>query len=171
MGYGLLVQRYAPDGDLSKVTDAEISKAALDTIPEVWPVFWAFRVMVACGVLMLAYFVLAGLYSLSNRVETTRWLLWGAVLMIPIPFLACEAGWLVAEVGRQPWTVYEVLPTWLSASTHSVPYMIASLSGFLVLYTIFAIIEVALMLHFIRKGPEDSTPSDATARVAAAAAY
>jgi cytochrome d ubiquinol oxidase subunit I len=171
MGYGLLVQRYAPDGDLSKVTDAEVDKAALDTIPEVWLVFWAFRVMVACGVLMLAYFVLAGLYSLSNRVQNTRWFLWGAVLMIPIPFLACEAGWLVAEVGRQPWTVYEVLPTWLSASTHSVPYMVTSLSGFLVLYTIFAIIEITLMLHFIRKGPEDSSPSSDPSRAAAAAAY
>jgi cytochrome bd ubiquinol oxidase subunit I len=58
-------------------------------------------------------------------------------------------------VGRQPWTVYEVLPTWLSASTHSVSYMIFSLAGFMILYTIFAIIEVTLMVHFIRKGPEE----------------
>jgi len=156
LGYGFLVLRYAPDGDLSKVTDAMIEKAALDTLPEVWIIFWAFRAMVACGVLMIAYFVLAWLFTLADRVHTTRWFQWAAVLMIPVPFIACEAGWLVAEVGRQPWTVYEVLPTWMSASTHSVGYMIASLGGFVVLYTIFAIIELYLMVYFIRRGPEDA---------------
>jgi cytochrome d ubiquinol oxidase subunit I len=82
--------------------------------------------------------------------------------MIAVPFLACEAGWLVAEVGRQPWTVYETLPTWLSVSTHSEAYMIFSLSGFILLYTIFAIIEMFLMLHFIRKGPDE--PEEAAHR-------
>lgn len=170
-GYALLAQRYAPDGDFTKLTEADIQKAAFDTIPEVWIVFWAFRVMVGFGVLMLAYFVLASLFTLSNKVEHSRWFLWGAVLMIAAPYLACEAGWIVAEVGRQPWTVYEVLPTWLSASTHSVTYMAFSLGGFVLLYTIFAIIEVYLMVHFIRKGPDDgSTPGHAP-HGAAAAAY
>lgn len=171
MGYGLLVLRYAPDGDLSKVTDADIQKAALDTLPEVWVVFWAFRIMVACGVLMLAYFLLSILFSLADRVQNERWFLWAAVLMIPIPFLACEMGWLVAEVGRQPWTVFEVLPTWMSASTHSVNYMIASLTGFLVLYTIFAIIEAALMVYFIRKGPDEPSASAAPGSRPAAVVY
>ncbi len=75
--------------------------------------------------------------------------------MVAVPFLACEFGWLVAEVGRQPWTVNEILPTWLSASTHSVGYMVFSLAGFILLYTAFAIVEVYLMLLFIRKGPEE----------------
>ncbi|MFS8038326.1 cytochrome ubiquinol oxidase subunit I [Xanthobacter sp. AM11] len=155
VGYGFLVQRYAPGGDLTKVTDADILRAARDAIPEVWIVFWSFRVMVGFGLLMLAYMVLATLMSLTNKVEHQRWFQWVGVLMIPVPFLACEMGWLVAEAGRQPWSVYEMLPTWLSASTHSVPYMIFSISGFVLLYTIFAIVEVFLMLHFIRKGPED----------------
>lgn len=155
VGYGFLVQRYAPGGDLTKVTDADVVKAARDTVPEVWIVFWAFRVMVGFGLVMLAYMVLAMLMSLGNRVQDSRWFLWSAVLMIPVPFLACEMGWLVAEVGRQPWTVNEMLPTWLSVSTHSTAYMIFSLSGFILLYTIFAIIEIFLMLHFIRKGPEE----------------
>lgn len=155
VGYGLLVQRYAPDGDLTKITDADIEQAARDAIPQVWIVFWSFRFMVALGLLMLAYMVLALMMSLGNRVERQRWFQWAAVLMIPAPFIACEMGWLVAEVGRQPWSVYEVLPTWLSASTHSVGYMIFSLTGFVLLYTVFAIVEVFLMLHFIRKGPDD----------------
>jgi cytochrome d ubiquinol oxidase subunit I len=155
VGYGFLVLRYAPQGDLSKVTDADVARAARDTIPEVWIVFWSFRAMVGLGLLMLSYLVLATLMTLSHQVDRHRWFQWGAVLMIAAPFLTCEFGWLVAEVGRQPWTVNEMLPTWLSVSTHSVPYMVFSLGGFLLLYTAFAIVEVYLMLHFIRRGPEE----------------
>jgi cytochrome d ubiquinol oxidase subunit I len=68
----------------------------------------------------------------------------------------CEAGWLTAEVGRQPWTVFEILPTWLSASTHSVDYMLFSLSGFVLLYTLFLVIELILMVRAVRKGPEET---------------
>ncbi|QFR34419.1 cytochrome ubiquinol oxidase subunit I [Ancylobacter sp. TS-1] len=161
VGYGFLVQRYAQNGDLSTVTDADIARAARDTIPEVWIVFWAFRAMVGFGLLMLAYMVLAALMSLTNQVERSPWFLRGAVAMIAVPFLACEAGWLVAEVGRQPWSVYEMLPTWLSASTHSTAYMIFSISGFVLLYTIFAVVEMFLMVHFIRKGPEEHGTSGA----------
>lgn len=155
LGYALLAQRYAPEGDVTRLTEADIDRAARDVIPEVWIIFWAFRIMVACGLLMLAYLVLGMMLSLTRQVEGRRWFLRGAVAMIAIPFLACEAGWVVAEVGRQPWTVYEVLPTWLSASTHSETYMIFSISGFVLLYTIFAVIEGFLMVHFIRKGPDD----------------
>ncbi len=155
-GYALLVQRYAKDGDLANVTDADIARAAKDAIPEVWIVFWAFRAMVGLGLLMLAYFVLAVIHTLRNDVEQRRWFLHAAVWMIPVPFLAAETGWIVAEVGRQPWTVYEVLPTWLSASSHGVGYMLFSLAGFMILYTAFAIIEVVLMLQLIRKGPDEA---------------
>ena len=161
VGYGFLVQRYAPDGDLSKITEADVEQAARDAIPRVWIVFWSFRIMVALGLLMLAYMVLALMMSLGNKVERQRWFQWSAVLMIPVPFIACEMGWLVAEVGRQPWSVYEMLPTWLSASTHSVGYMVFSLTGFIVLYTVFAIVEVFLMIHFIRKGPSGPETSAA----------
>lgn len=170
-GYATLVQRYVADGDVTKATDADIQRAARDTIPEVWLVFWAFRIMVGLGLLMLAYFVMAGLFTLRNNVQNQRWFLHVAVWMIPIPFLACEAGWVVAEVGRQPWAVYEVLPTWLSASTHSFEYMAFSLAGFMVLYTIFAIIEFYLMVHFIRKGPDEHAGDTGPSAVVPAAAY
>lgn len=171
VGYGLLVQRYAPDGDLTRITDADVDRAAFDTLPEVWIIFWAFRAMVGFGVLMLGYFVLSTMLSLTNRVEKLRWFQWSAVLMIPAPYIACEAGWIVAEMGRQPWTVYEVLPTWLSASTHSVTYMAFSVAGFVLLYTLFAIIEVYLMVHFIRKGPGDGAPPGASPHASAVPAY
>ncbi len=153
LGYGFLAQRYAPN--LSKVTAAQIHRAALDSIPPVAAVFWAFRMMVGLGLLMLAFFVLAMLYTLPNIVQTKTWFLRVAVWMIPVPFLANECGWLTAELGRQPWTVYGVLPTWMSASTHSVGYMAFSLIGFVTLYTGFIIVEMYLMTRAVRQGPED----------------
>ncbi|MEO8837138.1 MAG: cytochrome ubiquinol oxidase subunit I, partial [Herbaspirillum sp.] len=145
LGYGFLVQRYAPD--VTKATEQQIATAARDTIPQVSVIFWSFRMMVAMGLAMLAFFVLATIFTMRHSVEHKRWFLKIAVWMIPIPFLACELGWLVAEMGRQPWTVYGVLPTWMSASTHSIGYMIFSLVGFLALYTVFIIIEMYLMLR------------------------
>ncbi len=153
LGYGFLVQRYAPH--LSEVTPAQIERAAKDTIPPVAAVFWSFRFMVGLGLLMMAFFVLATLYSLRNRIQKKTWILKVAVWMIPVPFLANEAGWLVAELGRQPWTVYGVLPTWMSASTHSVGYMVFSLIGFVTLYSIFIGIEMYLMIRAIRIGPTE----------------
>ncbi|WP_049621500.1 cytochrome ubiquinol oxidase subunit I [Frateuria defendens] len=153
LGYGFLVQRYAPD--VTKATEADIAAASRDTIPQVAPVFWSFRAMVVLGLCMLAFFVLALIYTMRNNVERQRWLLKIAVCMIPVPFIANETGWLVAELGRQPWTVYGVLPTWMSASTHSLGYMIFSLIGFVSLYTVFIVIEMYLMVRTIRRGPDD----------------
>ncbi|HYW93801.1 MAG TPA: cytochrome ubiquinol oxidase subunit I [Gammaproteobacteria bacterium] len=156
LGYALLLERYAPD--VSKASPAQIGKAARDTIPPVFPVFWSFRIMVAAGFAMLALFILAVLYSIRNQVSDRPWLLRLAFWSLPVPFIANFAGWVVAEMGRQPWTVYGQLPTWLSASTHSVGYMVFSLSGFVLLYSIFIVIEMSLMVKFVRQGPDDGGP-------------
>jgi cytochrome bd ubiquinol oxidase subunit I len=171
LGYGFLLQRYAPD--VTTATDDQITTAARDAIPQVAPVFWSFRLMVALGLAMLAYFVLAVIYTMRNMVERRRWFLTIAVWMIPVPFIACEMGWLVAELGRQPWTVFGVLPTWMSASTHSVGYMIFSLIGFVTLYTIFIIVEMYLMVRTIRLGPDDAhgSHSSHTSQAARLAGY
>ena len=153
LGYGFLAQRYAPD--LRQITPAQVQRAARDVMPPVAAVFWSFRVMVALGLLMLAYFVIAVLYTLRNRIQRKNWLLKAAMWMIPVPFIANEAGWLVAELGRQPWTVFGVLPTWMSASTHSVAYMAFSLVGFVTLYSIFIAVEIYLMVRAIRLGPAE----------------
>lgn len=153
LGYALLVQRYVED--VSQATDAQIAKAAADTIPPVAPVFWSFRVMVVAAFLMMAFLILAVIYSLRGTLHRHNGFLRLAPWMIPVPFIANEAGWIVAELGRQPWTVYGQLPTWLSASTHSVGYMIFSLVGFVLLYTLFIVIEMFLMVKFIRLGPSE----------------
>jgi cytochrome d ubiquinol oxidase subunit I len=155
LGYGFLVKRYAADQDVSKATDADIVKASKDSIPNVFAIFWVFRAMVACGLLMLAYFVISVILSLRGDVHRQRTFLKLAPWMIPVPFIACEMGWATAEVGRQPWTVFGVLPTWMSASTHSVGHMVFSLVGFVLLYTIFIIVEAFLMVRAVRQGPEE----------------
>jgi cytochrome d ubiquinol oxidase subunit I len=158
LGYGFLVGAYAPEQDPTKATDADIARAARDAIPPVGLVFWSFRLMVGFGLMMLMFFVLAAIYSFRNQVQHKRWFQRVSLLFIPVPFLACEMGWITAEVGRQPWTVYEMLPTWMSASTHSVAYLVFSLCGFVLLYSVFILIEMFLMVKFIRKGPEESEP-------------
>jgi cytochrome d ubiquinol oxidase subunit I len=151
LGYGFLAQRYA--SNVGAITPAQVQQAARDSIPPVAAVFWSFRFMVGFGLLMLAFFVLAMIYTMRNQVQEKRWFLTAAVWMIPVPFLANEAGWLVAELGRQPWTVFGVLPTWMSVSSHSVGYMVFSLTGFVVLYSIFIAVEMYLMVRSIRQGP------------------
>lgn len=170
LGYGFLVKRYAADQDVSKATEADIAKAAKDTIPNVFVIFWTFRIMVACGLLMLAYFVISVILSLRGDVHRQRTFLKVAPWMIPVPFIACEMGWVTAEVGRQPWTVFGLLPTWMSASTHSVGYMIFSLVGFVLLYMVFIVVEMFLMIKFIRKGPDTSHGDDAPHTMPASAA-
>ena len=76
-----------------------------------------------------------------------------AVAMIPAPWIAAEMGWFVAEYGRQPWTVDGVLPTALSVSHLSVADLLITLAGFTIFYSVLFVIEIALMLKYIRKGP------------------
>lgn len=151
LGYGLLVKRYAPD--VVDATDADIKKAVDDSIPKVAPLFWSFRVMVAMGVIMLVLFALAFYESARHRIGQKRWLLKFALIALPAPWIACEVGWFVAEYGRQPWTIAEVLPTHLSVSTLSAGDVMGSLFGFVFFYTVLLIAEMYLMIRYARRGP------------------
>ena len=73
--------------------------------------------------------------------------------MLPAPWIASELGWVVAEYGRQPWTIYGVLPTHMSVSTLSVNSLYGSLAGFIGFYTVLLIVEIYLMQKFARQGP------------------
>jgi cytochrome d ubiquinol oxidase subunit I len=157
LGYAMLLMRYAPD--LSDATPAQIEQAARDAIPPVWLTFWSFRLMIGMAFLMLIYMIAMATYSLSKQCVAQSFLLKISIWLLPVPFLACELGWLTAELGRQPWTVYEKLPTWISASTHTAGYLIFSLTGFTLIYLLFIIIEMFLMVKFVRKGPDDPAPA------------
>ncbi|HAS6090025.1 cytochrome ubiquinol oxidase subunit I [Vibrio vulnificus] len=151
LGYGLLLKRYT-----DKVTDAteeQIQAAADDSIPTVWPLFMSFRIMVGCGFIMLFVFGAAFVQTCRQKIEQKPWILKAALFSIPLPWIAIEAGWFVAEYGRQPWAVGEILPTQVAASALTIGELWTSLFAILALYTVFLIAEVYLMLKFARKGP------------------
>ena len=151
LGYGLLLKRYTPN--VVDASEAQIQQAVKDSFPKVGPMFWSFRIMVGCGVIMLGVFILSFYYNAHRIIEQKRWLLWAAVLSIPLPWIAIEFGWIVAEYGRQPWAISEVLPTFLATSSLTVNDILISLTGFIVFYTGLAIVEAWLMIKFIKQGP------------------
>jgi cytochrome bd ubiquinol oxidase subunit I len=151
LGFGLLLKKYTTN--VAHATPEMIEKAVNDTIPRVAPMFWSFRAMVALGFAMLLLFGLALWYSIKGNFEQKTWLLRWALLFLPAPWLAAELGWFVAEFGRQPWTIFGVLPTHLSVSTLSVGSLYGSLAGFIVFYTVLLIVEMYLMVKFARQGP------------------
>jgi cytochrome bd ubiquinol oxidase subunit I len=151
IGYGLLLKQFTDNP--AKASDADVTAAASSTIPTVWPLFWGFRVMVGLGFSMLFIFAAGFWLNATKRLEQNRWLLWLAVCFIPAPWLASEFGWFVAEFGRQPWAIGEVLPTFLATSSLTTGDLIFSLSGFLGFYTLLLIIEIYLMQKFARLGP------------------
>jgi len=151
LGYGLLLKRYTPD--VVDATDAQIAQAAKDTIPNVGLMFWSFRIMVGLGFWMLGLIAVSFYYCARRLFHQKRWLLWLLVFNLPVPWIAAELGWFVAEYGRQPWTIGEVLPTFLSASSLSMADVIGSLIGLVVFYTVLLAVELFLMVKFIRLGP------------------
>ncbi|MFH1987315.1 MAG: cytochrome ubiquinol oxidase subunit I [Pseudomonadota bacterium] len=151
LGFGLLLKKYVVD--VRQSTPEIIEKAVADTIPRVTPLFWSFRLMVAFGFLMLGLFGAALVYSLKGNFADKPWLLRSALWMLPVPWLSCELGWFVAEYGRQPWTIYGVLPTHMSVSTLSVNSLYGSLAGFIGFYTVLLVVEMYLMVKFAKLGP------------------
>ena len=151
LGFGLLLRKYVTN--MNDVTPALIDQAARDTIPKVTPMFWSFRIMVGLGFAMLALFIAATWFSLKGDFADRTWLLRSAVWFLPAPWIAAELGWFVAEYGRQPWTIYGVLPTHLSVSTLSVESLYGSLAGFIGFYTLLLVVEMYLMIRFARQGP------------------
>jgi cytochrome d ubiquinol oxidase subunit I len=151
MGFALLLKRYVDDP--RDATDAEIEKAAWDTVPAVAPLFWTFRIMVGLGFYFIGLFAFFFWMSSFRSLRVSRTALWVAVGSIPLPWIAAEMGWFVAEYGRQPWTVEGVLPTAVSVSHLSVFEVALTLLGFSVFYTTLFVIEMTLMLKYIRRGP------------------
>lgn len=151
LGYGLLLKRYTPR--VVDASEAQIRQAARDTIPNVSVMFWSFRLMVGLGFYFLFLIALAFYYCARRVLEQKRWLLKIILISLPLPWIAIWAGWIVAEYGRQPWSIGDVLPTFLSASSLTTADLIGSLIGLTVLYTILLAAELYLMVKFVRIGP------------------
>ncbi len=159
MGYGLLVKRHVED--VRQATPEAIEKAAMDSVPKVAPLFWSFRIMVGLGFLMLGLFIAAIWLSIYNTHQKYPLLMKAFLWSLPAPWIACMCGWFVAEYGRQPWTVYGMLPTHLSASSLSQASLWGSIAGFVGFYTLLLIVEMFLMFKYARLGPVAVQPNNA----------
>lgn len=153
LGYGLLLKKYT--NDIKNATPQMIDTAAQSTAPNPLPLYYTFRLMAGLGASFFLLFALATYYSLGSKTtfENKTWLLKSALLWLPTPWIACWCGWFVAEYGRQPWSIYGILPTYQSVSSLTIGDLIFSLSGFVIIYTILAIIEIYLMFKYARLGP------------------
>ena len=151
LGYGRLLLRYTDHP--MQATEAQVIKAARDSIPRSWPLFFGFRLMVLIALML---FVLFGLcfYKVVRRIEyKSKWLLYLTLFCMPLPWIACELGWVISEYGRQPWTISGILPTFLSASSLSISDLVISITSFAVFYIVCTIIEMYLIIRYVRLGP------------------
>jgi cytochrome d ubiquinol oxidase subunit I len=155
LGYALLLKRFMPDP--RSATPADIEKAAWTTVPNVPMMFWLFRAMAGLGFFFIAFFgaafYIASIRRFGSGSGFRRLFMRTAVWIIPLPWLAIEFGWVLAEIGRQPWAIDGVLPTFLGASSLTIPQLWTTIIGFTLLYGALAVIEVRLMLAAIKHGP------------------
>jgi cytochrome d ubiquinol oxidase subunit I len=152
LGYALLLKRWMDDP--LKATDADIRRAATSTIPNVPVLFWSFRIMVGLGFYFIALFALAFWYASMRQLDRRRYFLRLSLYSLPLPWVAAELGWIVAEYGRQPWAIDGVLPTALGVSSVSTAQVATSLTGFVVFYTALLVVDVIMMRKYILKGPD-----------------
>ena len=153
-----------------------------DIVPYVPVNFWAFRIMVGLGCIFILYFLVMTLISfkIPFLTITTRrllaaiglipetkadtnditglpaWHYWVAIILVPLAYIASESGWLVAEFGRQPWTIQDMLPTWVGVSDIDGCSVALTFFLFLFLFTLMLAVEISILLKQIKKGPEYS---------------
>ena len=120
-------------------------------VPYIPVCFYAFRVMVGGGCLFMLLFLIA---SFKPSLLGKRW--WGAMAIacIPIAYIVSEAGWLVAEFGRQPWTIQDMLPTWVGVSQLGSSAVMITFFLFLILFTTLLAVEISIMIRAIKEGPK-----------------
>jgi cytochrome d ubiquinol oxidase subunit I len=154
-----------------------------DAVPFIPVNFWSFRIMVGLGCVFILYFLVMTLitFKIPFLTITTRrllaalgllpetaadtnemvglpsWHYWTAIILVPLAYIASESGWLVAEFGRQPWTIQDMLPTWVAVSDISSCSVALTFFLFLFLFTLMLAVEISILLKQIKKGPEYST--------------
>ncbi len=126
-----------------------------DERPPVAATFLSFRAMVGLGFLFV---LITGVgFIARNRIESAPgWMLWGFLAAIPLPYLAAELGWIVTEVGRQPWIVYGVMKTSEGVSNINLSQVAVSLAALLLLYGLLALVDFYLIYYFAKKGIEET---------------
>ena len=141
-------------------TAAEVKR--LDQIShDQWPstlplLFYSYHIMAVLNTYFVALMGVAGYLLWRGRLYTSRWLLWPIMLSFPLSYIANTAGWVTAEVGRQPWLVYNLIRTSEGYSKHvGAETSLFTLRGFLGLYSVLSILWIVLLYNFIQKGPQE----------------
>lgn len=127
---------------------------AEELIPSVPTVFYSFHLMVMLGMYFIALFAVVLFFTTRDKTEHANWLNWLCLLSIPLGYVAGELGWAVAEVGRQPWAIQDVLPLKAAISNISTDSVKITFFLFLVLFSALLVAEIRIMLKQIQKGPE-----------------
>lgn len=122
-------------------------------IPHVPTVFYSFHIMVMLGMYFIGFFILLLIFHNNGKLDKAKWLLWVSVWSIPLGYIASQLGWVVAEVGRQPWAIQDVLPVNAAISNLSASSVIITFFLFLVLFSALLVAEIRIMLNQIKKGP------------------
>jgi cytochrome d ubiquinol oxidase subunit I len=151
LGYALLLRKYVDDP--AAATAAQVDQAAWDTVPPVAAMFWSFRVMVGLGMFFIVLLSSGFYLAARRRIVSSRRYLRVALWTLPLPWLAAELGWFLAEHGRQPWAIEGVLPTFLAVSPVPAVSVAISLVGFVLFYSVLAVVDVFLLRKYIRLGP------------------
>ncbi|MCW1734179.1 cytochrome ubiquinol oxidase subunit I [Anaerorudis cellulosivorans] len=125
-----------------------------DSIPHVPLTFYSFHLMVIIGFYFILMFAIVWYVVHKKKMETATWLQYIALWSIPLAYLAGQLGWIVAEVGRQPWTIQDVLPVQAAVSGLSTGNVITTFILFATLFTLLLVAEVTIMVKQIKKGPE-----------------
>ena len=125
-----------------------------ELVPNVPLVYWAFRIMVGFGGLLLLLMFAVLWAERRKKLEGMRWLQWASLLSIPLVYLAGQAGWIVAEAGRQPWVIEGLLPTKAAVSSVSVAAVQTTFFLFVAIFTLFLAIEIRILIKAIKEGPK-----------------
>jgi cytochrome bd ubiquinol oxidase subunit I len=150
----------SPDGEVQGLTPLQASSEAEygpgDYIPPVRTTYWSMRIMAYAGTLVFFVLAACAFFLWRGTLEAKRWLLWAGLLAIPLPFVAALAGWVLTEVGRQPWIVWGLLKT-VDANSPSVSTttIAFSLGVFALLYGGLAVVDVILMRRYARLDPPE----------------
>jgi cytochrome d ubiquinol oxidase subunit I len=128
---------------------------AKQAIPPVKLTFYSFRLMVGLGFWFVLLFILALIFLMRNRLDNKRWFLIAAIISIPLAYLASQFGWIVTEVGRQPWVIQDLMPSITAVSNINVGSVKLTFVLFAVVFTVLLIAEIKIMLKQIHIGPKD----------------
>ena len=125
-----------------------------ETIPPMGMTFYPFHIMVLLGMYFIAFFIVVWYLNSKNKFVNMKWIQILSVISIPLAYIASQAGWIVAEVGRQPWSIQDVLPIAQSLSNIPAANVKTTFFLFLTIFTILLIAEIGIMIKTIKNGPE-----------------